>query len=97
MKTELWKRLGVILSALWILIVGYFVVMFSFFAENAPRSAWLQILSDFGFFYVVFGLGPVLGFILLMNRLDDPLSKTALTVLASLAAIPIILVMVVVF
>ena len=93
MKTDLWKILGVILSALWLLVTGYFLLLGFFFAEDAPGSQWLKIRSQFVLTYVVFGLAPVLGFILLMNRRDEPLSYSALTVLASLAAIPIVLIL----
>jgi|SRR5215510_9343605 len=91
MKTEFGKGLGVILSAMWLLIVGYFVAMCSFFAEGAPRSARLRILSDLGFTYFLVGLLPVLGFIVVMKILVDPLGKAALIFLASLAAVPIVL------
>jgi hypothetical protein len=91
MKTDLWKILGVILSALWILVAGYSALLGFFFAEDAPRSKWLQIRLYFALSYIVFGLVPVLGLILLMKRCDEPLSYTTLTVLASVAAIPIVL------
>lgn len=93
MKTGLWKILGVILSALWLFVAGYFLLLGFFFAEDAARSQWLQIRSQFVLTYVVFGLAPVLGFILLMKRLHEPLGFSALTVLASLAAIPIVLIL----
>jgi len=91
MKTELWKRLGIILSSLWLLVSGYFALLLFFFAEDAPRSQWLQIRIHCVLNYIVFGLGPVLGFILLMRRRHEPLSYAALTVLAFLAAGPIVL------
>jgi hypothetical protein len=93
MKTDLWKILGVILSALWLSVAGYFLLLGFFFAEAAARSQWLQIRSQFALTYVVFGLAPVLGFILLMKRRYEPLGFSALTVLASLAAIPIVLIL----
>jgi hypothetical protein len=93
MKTSLWKRLGVILSALWLLAAGYYALLGFFFAEDASRSQWPQIRFYFALNYIVFGLAPVLGFILLMNRRDEPLSYSALTVLASLGSIPIVLIL----
>ncbi len=89
MKIDLWKGLGVILSALWLFVAGYFLLLGFFFAEDAP----MQIRLYCALYYVVFGLAPVLGFILLMKRRDEPLGFSALTVLASLAAIPIVLIL----
>ena len=93
MKTELWKRLGIILSALWLLVTGYFLLLGFFFAEDASGSQRLQIRLYCLLTYSVFGLAPVLGFILLMKRRYEPLGFSALTVLASLAAIPIVLIL----
>lgn len=93
MKTDFWKILGVTLSALWLLVAGYFLLLGFFFAEDAPSSQWLKIRLYCALYYVVFGLAPVLGFILLMKRSDEPLGFSALTVLASIAAIPIVLIL----
>lgn len=97
MKTELLKRLGVILSAVWLLIVGYFVVQLSFFAEGAPKSERQHILSDVGFTYFLVGLLPLLGFIFVRKIFDDPLSKTTLIFLALLAVIPMLLFLLVIW
>jgi hypothetical protein len=93
MKIDLWKRLGIVLSALWLLVAGYFALLVFFFAEDASGSQRLQIRLYCALNYIVFGLAPVLGFILLMKRLYEPLGFSALTVLASLAAIPIVLIL----
>ena len=93
MKTDLWKRLGVILSALWLLGAGYYALLVFLFAEEASGSQRLQIRLYCALNYIVFVLAPVLGFILLMKRRDEPLNYSALTVLASLAAIPIVLIL----
>jgi len=93
MKTDFWKILGVILSALWLLVAGDFLLLGFFFAEEASGSQWLQIRLYCLLTYSVFGLARVLGFILLMKRRDEPLGFSALTVLASLAAIPIVLIL----
>jgi hypothetical protein len=93
MKTDFWKILGVSLSALWLLVAGYFLLLFFFFAEEAPRSQCLQIRLYCLLTYSVFALAPVLGFILLMKRRYEPLGFSALTVLASIAAIPIVLIL----
>jgi len=93
MKTDYWKMLGVILSALWLLVAGYFLLLVFFFAEDAPESEWLRIRLYCLLTYSMFGLAPVLGFILLMKWRYEPLGFSALTVLASLAAIPIVLIL----
>jgi len=93
LKTDLWKILGVILSALWLFAAGYYALLGFFFAEDASRSQWPQIRFYYALNYIVFGLAPVLGFILLMKRCDQLLGFSALTVLASLAAIPIVLIL----
>jgi hypothetical protein len=93
MKTGLWKILGVILSALWLLGAGYYALLVFLFAEEASRPERLQIRLYCALNYIVFGLAPVLGFILVMKRRYEPLSFSALTVLASLAAIPIVLIL----
>jgi hypothetical protein len=93
MKTDLWKRLGVILSTLWLFAAGYYAPLGFFFTEDASRSQWPQIRLYYALNYIVFGLVPVLGFILLMKRRDEPLSYSALTVLASLSAISIVLIL----
>ena len=93
MKIDLWKRLGVILSALWLLGAGYYALLVFFFAEDASGSQRLQIRLYCALNYIVFGLAPVLGFILLIKRRHETLSFSALTVLASLAAIPIVLIL----
>ena len=93
MKTGLWKILGVILSALWLFVAGYFALLGFFFVEDAPRPQWLQLRLYIALYYIVFGLAPVLGFILLLKWRHEPLSLSALTVLASLVAIPIVLIL----
>jgi len=90
MKTNLGKILGIVLSALWLFVAGYLALLGFFFAEDAPRSQWLQIRLYCVRNYIVFGVGPVLCFILLKRRYE-PLSYTALIVLASLAAFPLLL------
>jgi hypothetical protein len=87
MKTDLWKGLGIVLSALWLLVAGYFALLGFFFAEEASIRLYCLLT------YSVFGLAPVLGFILLMKRRYEPLGFSALTVLASIAAIPIVLIL----
>ena len=93
MKTDLWKRLGVILSALWLIATGYYALLVFIFAEEASGSQRLQIRLYCALNYIVFGLAPVLGFILLMKWRHETLNFSALTVLASLAAIPIVLIL----
>jgi hypothetical protein len=39
------KKLGIILSALWLFFTGYIAMLGFFFAEDAPRSQWLKMCS----------------------------------------------------
>ena len=89
MVNDVWKRIGVVLSALWLLVAGYFEGLVICFYSEAPRSVylWTQSLSMLA--YVVFGLGPVLAFILLIKKRYEPIGYRALTVLALFAVSPI--------
>jgi hypothetical protein len=83
--------LGIILSGLWLLVAGYFECFVICFYGEVSRSVylWTQSLSMLA--YIVFGLGPVLAFILLMKKRYEPIGYRALTVLALFAAGPIFL------
>jgi hypothetical protein len=89
MVNDVWKRMGVVLSALWLLVAGYFEGLVICFYSEVPRSVylWTQSLSMLA--YIVFGLGPVLAFILLIKKRYEPICYSALTVLALFAASPI--------
>src|SRR5262245_49461518 len=92
MVNNVWKRIGIILSGLWLLVAGYFECFVICFYSEVPRSVylWTQSLSMLA--YIVFGLGPVLAFILLIKQRYEPIGDRALTVFALIAAIPIFLV-----
>ncbi len=90
MITDAWKRVGISLSALWLLATGYFAGLAFGFSGEAPSSERLQIQLSIVLAYIVCGIGPVLGFILLMKRRDEPIGYAALTVLAFCAASPIV-------
>jgi hypothetical protein len=89
MVNDVWKGIGIILSALWLLVAGYFEGWVICFYSEVPRSVylWTQSLSMLA--YIVFGLGPVLAFILLIKKRYEPIGYRALTVLALFAASPL--------
>ena len=93
MVNDVWKRIGIVLSAMWLLVAVYFECWVICFYSEVPRSVylWTQSLSLLA--YIVFGLGPVLAFILLTKKHYEPIGYRALTVLALIAAIPIFLVL----
>ena len=92
MISGMWKTLGIILSVLWLLATGGYLGLVFVFSGEAPGLQKLGILLSHVLAYIVFGLGPVLGFILLMKRYDDPIGYAALTVLAMCTASPIVVI-----
>jgi len=87
MVNDVWKRIGLILSALWLIVAGCFecvVIYFvnEFFYASTFRSEYLWTLSLSILAYIVFGLGPFLAFILLMKKRNETIGYRGLTVLA---------------
>jgi len=93
MVNDVWKRIGIILSALWLLVAGYFEGLAICFYGEMSRSEYLWTQSLYMLAYIMFGLGPVLAFILLIKKRYEPIGYRALTVLALFAASPIFLVL----
>jgi hypothetical protein len=93
MVNEVWKRIGIILSALWLLVAAYFECLAICFYGEMSRSEFLWTQSLYMLAYIVFGLGAVMAFILLMKNRYEPIGYRALTVLALIAASPIFLVL----
>ena len=99
MVNDVWKRIGIILSALWLLVAGCFEGLVICFANELmsrslmSRSEYLWTLSLSMLAYIVFGLGPVWAFILLMNKRYEPIDYRALRVLVFFAASPIFVVL----
>jgi cytochrome b561 len=91
MKYGFLKTLGVILSFLWLAVMGQFALLGFFFAEEAPRDQWIELRLGYILLYIILGIGPVSGFILLMKKLHQPISQVALTVIGVVGATPIIL------
>ena len=89
MVKDVWKRIGIILSALWLLVAGCFEGLVICFYGKVSRAEYLWTQSLYGLAYIVFGLGPVLAFILLIKKRYEPIGYRALTVLALFAASPI--------
>jgi hypothetical protein len=91
MKGEFLKTLGVILSLLWLLVIGYMALVGFFFAEDAPEREWMKLRLGSILLYIVLGIAPVSGFLLLMKKLHNPVGRVALTVLGVIGAMPIII------
>ena len=91
MNNDLWKIFGVLSSVLWLLAVGFYATLAFFFALDAPESQQPRLQLASVFEYIVFGLGPVCGFILLMKKRYEPIGFSGLVVLATCAAIPLAL------
>lgn len=89
MNNEAWKRFGIVLSALWLFVTGFYVALVLVFGEASAAQA-LQIRLSCVLGYIVFGLGPVAGFTFLIKQRRDPLGAAALTVLAIFAATPVV-------
>lgn len=89
MVNDVWKRIGIILSVLWMQVAGYFQACMLFYSEGVPRSEYLWTQSLALIAYIVFGLGPVLAFILLMKKRYGPIGSRAWTVLALFSASPL--------
>src|SRR4029453_13645210 len=86
MVNDVWKRIGIILSALWLIVAGCFECVVIYFVnwlyEDRPLSEYLWTLSLSMLAYIVFGLGPFLAFILLMKKRNETICYRGLTVLA---------------
>src|SRR5262249_38781405 len=89
MVNGVWKRIGIILSALWLLVAGFFEGLEICFIGQMSSSECLWTKSRYLLTYIVFGLEPVLAFILLIKKRYEPIGYKALTVLARCAASPI--------
>src|SRR5215510_1116815 len=88
MVRAVWKTISIILSALCLLVAGCFEGRVICFANELmsrslmSRSEYLWTLSLSMLAYIVFGLGPLLAFILLMKKRNETIGYRALTVLA---------------
>ena len=89
-----WKTAGVICSSLWLFAAGCFSCIYWICAQLAkgnpyPHSAkGVDTTPDIIFNYMLFGVGPVIGFTLLMKKLDQPLEPSAIAALVICGALP---------
>jgi hypothetical protein len=106
MNLNAWKQFGVICSGLWLMVSGLVTALISLmaliamFAPNPPEPGYWSVkvfgyvLKDIRLWiipgYILFGLGPVIGFAVLMNKLGHPLGSAQLIVLGTCAAIPFV-------
>lgn len=91
MKGEFLKTLGVILSFLWLAVMGQIALLGLFFAEDASESQWMELRLGYILLYIVLGIAPVSGFVVLMKKLHQPISQVTLTVIGVFGAMPIII------
>jgi len=87
MNLNAWKQFGVIFSGLWLLVSGFVTGFIAFVAMFGPDPGSL-LLNEILPGYILFGLGPVLGFAILMYRQGNPLGIVELIGLGICAAIP---------
>jgi len=83
-----WKQFGVICSGIWLLVSGLVTAwktIEALFTEDYLLYALLMKILPV---YILFGLGPVIGFAVLMNRLGQPLGSVVLMCLGICATIP---------
>src|SRR5262245_53990545 len=76
MKTQVLKSMGIILSALWLPVSGYFAFIIFLFAGTGSSGTQVRFLSILG--YLVLGLGPIFGFIFTMKRHKEPIGSQGL-------------------
>jgi hypothetical protein len=101
MNKNAWKELGFICSLLWIGAVESIASLYWLFAGLAgPSPAGYWAIEVFGYVlvedcrpwigsgYILFGVGPVIGYALLMKKLGHPLDRSSLIGLGIWAAIP---------
>jgi len=85
------KMVAVIFLGLWLLGSGFFTAMMALFAQLAPDPGYVRLketLAEIIPGYILFGLGPVIGFAVLANKLGHPLGNDQLIGLGICAVIP---------
>jgi hypothetical protein len=98
-----WQQVGVICLGAWLLVSGWVTAFISFLILTSPppnsvpyyevNFARISLLNDIAPGYILFGVGPVIGFALLMKILGHPLGRTQLIGLGICAIIPFVLVL----
>jgi len=101
MNLNAWKLVGVICSGIWLLVSGWLTAFISVFSLEAPppnpnqkyrsfKVVVYMLLKDIAPGYILFGVGPVIGFAILMKKLGHPLGSTQLIGLGMCAIIPFV-------
>jgi len=88
MNLNAWKQFGVICSGIWLLLSGLVTAWKAIEALFTEDYVFYALLVKILPVYILFGLGPVIGFAVLMNRLGHPLGRVGLMCLEICAAIP---------
>jgi hypothetical protein len=85
---NVWKVLGIIYSGIWLLVSGW--VAASFYAIVPEGARFTDVRNIIAAGYILLGVGPVIGFAILMNKQGHRLGWTQLIGLGICAIIPFI-------
>ena len=85
---NVWKVLGIIYSGIWLLVSGW--VAASFYAIVPEDARFTEVRNIITAGYILLGVGPVIGFAILMNKQGHRLGWTQLMGLGICAIIPFI-------
>lgn len=88
MNYRIVKSVGIVLLSLWLSVTGF--LAFILFALGFTLEGHGQNLLISVLIYLV-GLGPVLWFIFLMKRHDEPIGYLGLSIFAVFAGSPVVL------
>lgn len=94
MNKNTWKKAGVVCSSLWLFAAGCLSSLYWVCAQLAKGNPYpnpakgIETTPDIIFNYILFGVGPVIGFTLLMKKLDQPLERAAIITLVICGAFP---------
>lgn len=99
MNLNAWKLVGVICLGIWLLVSGWVTAFISVLILAAPPqnpnlAYWsfnefgYRLLKDIAPGYILFGVGPVVGFAILMKKIGHPLGSAQLIGLGICAIIP---------
>ena len=63
---NVWKVLGLIYCGIWLLVSGWFAA--SFYAIVPEGARFTEVRNIIAAGYILLGVGPVIGFAILMNK-----------------------------
>jgi len=106
MNLRAWKLVGVICLGIWLFVSGSFAGFITLLSMAAPPpnleywsfKAYVHMaLKEIAPGYILFGVGPVIGFAILMKKLGHPLKSAQLIGLAICAIIPFLYFLLIVY